>query len=120
MSPTIYSPGLHKLVTLSVQDVDKLIDSKSFIQITEGLLKQFSLEKVGVVVHDFDNKSFTISVCLKESHICIHTWPEFNQLTLDVYLCNYLQDNTQKVKDIMKEYVSYFKGIILKDFEINR
>jgi S-adenosylmethionine decarboxylase len=120
MISNIYSPGLHKLVTLSVQDDNRLTDSKSFIQVTEAILAQFSLEKVGVVVHDFDNKSFTISVCLKESHICIHTWPEFNQLTLDVYLCNYLQDNTQKVKDIMQEYVSYFKGIILKDFEINR
>jgi len=120
MDSNNYSPGLHKLITLNVQDVDKLIDSKGFIQITENILEQFSLEKVGVVVHDFENKSFTISVCLKESHICIHTWPEFNQLTLDVYLCNYLQDNTQKVKGVMQEYVSYFKGIILKDFEINR
>ena len=120
MSSNTYSPGLHKLVTLSVQDDDKLIDSKGFIQITESILNQFLLEKVGVVVHDFDNKSFTISVCLKESHICIHTWPEFNQLTLDVYLCNYLQDNTQKVKDVTQQYVSYFNGTILKDFEINR
>jgi S-adenosylmethionine decarboxylase len=120
MSSNTYSPGLHKLITLSVQDDDKLIDSKGFIQITEVILNQFSLEKVGVVVHDFDNKSFTISVCLKESHICIHTWPEFNQLTLDVYLCNYLQDNTQKVKDVMQQYISYFEGTVLKDFEINR
>lgn len=120
MISNIYSPGLHKLVTLSVLGDDKLKDSKGFIQITDSILEQFLLEKVGVVVHDFDNKSFTVSVCLKESHICIHTWPEFNQLTLDVYLCNYLQDNTQKVKDVMQEYVSYFEGIIIKDFEINR
>jgi hypothetical protein len=65
-------------------------------------------------------ESFTISFCLKESHICIHTWPEYNQLTLDVYLCNYLQDNSQKVKDVMAAYVSYFDGVLIKDFEINR
>lgn len=120
MNSNIYSPGLHKLVTLSVLNDVKLKDSKGFIQITNDILEQFSLEKVGVVVHDFENKSFTISVCLKESHICIHTWPEFNQLTLDVYLCNYLQDNTQKVKDVMQEYVSYFEGVVIKNFEINR
>lgn len=120
MSSITYSPGLHKLITLSVEDNHKLTDSKGFIQITEAILEQFSLEKVGIVIHDFDNKSFTISVCLKESHICIHTWPEFNQLTLDVYLCNYLQDNSQKVKDVMQQFISYFDGIVLKDFEINR
>ena len=48
------------------------------------------------------------------------TWPEFQQLTLDVYLCNYLQDNTQKVKDITNAYIAYFEAKVLKDFEINR
>lgn len=120
MNLTTYSPGLHKLVTLQVQDSQKLTDSAGFTKVTEEILTQFSLEKVGVVVHDFENRSFTISFCLKESHICIHTWPEYNQLTLDVYLCNYLQDNSQKVKDVMAAYVAYFDGIIIKDFEINR
>lgn len=120
MELTSYSPGLHKLVTLSVSDSSKLTNSAGFMAFTDAVLQQHGLEKVGAVVHDFENDSFTIAVCLKESHICIHTWPEFNQLTLDVYLCNYLQDNTQKVKAVMAQYVEYFQGIVLKDFEINR
>ena len=120
MDLTTYFPGLHKLVTLHVQEPQKLTDSAGFTKVTEEILTQFSLEKVGVVVHDFENRSFTISFCLKESHICIHTWPEYNQLTLDVYLCNYLQDNSQKVKDVMAAYVAYFDGVLIKDFEINR
>lgn len=120
MTLTPYSPGLHKLVTLEVADPAKLIDSTAFVAFTESLLEQFGLEKVGVVVHDFDNGSFTIAVCLKESHICIHTWPEFGQLTLDVYLCNYLQDNSEKVKAVTAAYVGYFDAAIIKDFEINR
>lgn len=115
-----YSPGLHKLVTLHVAKTQKLTDSQGFVAITNSILEQYSLEKVGVIVHDFDNDSFTISFCLKESHICIHTWPEYNQLTLDVYLCNYQQDNSQKVRDVMANYITYFEGTIIKDFEINR
>lgn len=115
-----YSPGLHKLVTLEVLQKEKLISSENFIIFSENLILQYNLEKVGVSIHNFDNNSFTISICLKESHICIHTWPEFNQLTLDVYLCNYLQDNTNKVKEITAAYIDYFEAKILKDFEINR
>ncbi|MET3017749.1 S-adenosylmethionine decarboxylase family protein [Flavobacterium hydatis] len=115
-----YSPGLHKLVTLHVDKVQKLKDSNGFVVITNSILETYQLEKVGIVVHDFDNDSFTISFCLKESHICIHTWPEYNQLTLDVYLCNYQQDNSKKVRDVMADYISYFEGTIIKDFEINR
>ncbi|MCC9072156.1 S-adenosylmethionine decarboxylase [Flavobacterium sp. F-65] len=115
-----YSPGLHKLVTLHVDKIQKLMDSKGFVAVTNSILETYQLEKVGVIVHDFENDSFTISFCLKESHICIHTWPEYNQLTLDVYLCNYQQDNSQKVRQVMDDYITYFEGTIIKDFEINR
>ncbi|MDR2411800.1 MAG: S-adenosylmethionine decarboxylase [Candidatus Peribacteria bacterium] len=33
-------------------------------------------------------------MCLTESHISIHTWPESKFLTLDVYVCNYNDDNS--------------------------
>jgi len=117
---TPYSPGLHKLVTLHVNDAQKLKNSAAFIAVTNAILESYGLEKVGIVTHAFDNDSFTVAVCLKESHICIHTWPEFNQLTLDVYLCNYLQDNSEKVKAVTKEYIDYFSASIIKDFEIQR
>jgi S-adenosylmethionine decarboxylase len=117
---TNYSPGLHKLVTLEVQQTEKLIESEKFVAFTESVLEKYSLEKVGISIHDFENNSFTIAVCLKESHICIHTWPEFNQLTLDVYLCNYLQDNSYKVKTIVNDYIQYFNALIITDHEIYR
>jgi len=120
MNSNSYSPGLHKLVTLQVDDINKLTNSKQFIKFTDTILEKFDLEKVGLVTHDFDNDSFTIAVCLKESHICIHTWPEFQQLTLDVYLCNYLQDNSAKVRAVVNDYIDYFSAVIIKDFEINR
>lgn len=120
MNLNTYSPGLHKLVTLKVDDVNLLTNGNSFIAFSEKIIQEFELEKVGIITHNFENNSFTIAICLKESHICIHTWPEFNQLTLDVYLCNYLQDNTQKVKSITNAFINYFNAVVLKDFEINR
>ncbi len=115
-----YSPGLHKLLTLHVADAQKLADLKGFETFTDMVLKKHGLEKVGFSAHVFDNGSYTAAVCLKESHICIHTWPEFSQLTLDVYLCNYLRDNSYKVKDVADAYIGFFGAEILKDFEVNR
>lgn len=120
MDQNTYSPGLHKLVTLQVDNVNLLTNSNSFIAFSEKIIQEFELEKVGIITHNFENNSFTIAICLKESHICIHTWPEFKQLTLDVYLCNYLQDNTQKVKSITNAFINYFNAVVLKNFEINR
>ena len=120
MNTNSYSPGLHKLVTLEVNKKNKLDDSEGFIKITNSILEKYALEKVGITTHVFENNSYTIAVCLKESHICIHTWPEFNQLTLDVYLCNYLQDNSKKVIAVMQDYIDYFEANVIKNFEINR
>ncbi|MEW5676837.1 S-adenosylmethionine decarboxylase [Flavobacterium enshiense] len=115
-----YSPGLHILLTLETESLSKLTDSHSFIAKTDSVLEKFGLEKVGDITHDFENDSFTVAFCLKESHICVHTWPEYKQLTLDVYLCNYLQDNTEKVKAIAQEYIGYFEAKVIKEFEIYR
>lgn len=115
-----YSPGLHKLLTLKVNNTLKLQDLQGFKNHTANTLLTYNLEQVGFSSHIFDNESFTAAVCLKESHICIHTWPEFNQLTIDIYLCNYLRDNSTLVKQVAADYVAYFDADIIKDFEINR
>lgn len=115
-----YSPGLHKLLTLKVSESDKLTGLSGFEATTATILAKYSLEQVGFSAHVFDNGSFTAAVCLKESHICIHTWPEFSQLTIDIYLCNYLRDNSFKVKEVAADYIAYFNAEVLNDFEINR
>lgn len=120
MTQDSYSPGLHKLLTLEVGNSNKLTASDLFVAFSESLIQKHQLEKVGISIHDFENNSFTIAICLKESHICVHTWPEYNQLTLDVYLCNYMIDNSTKVREIAQDYIHYFEATILKDFEINR
>lgn len=120
MNQLSYSPGLHKLLTLKVDEAGKLTNADNFIAFTDELLSSFNLEKVGISSFTFDNNSFTTAICLMESHICIHTWPEFGQLTMDIYLCNYLQDNSAKVQAVADEYVRYFGAEIIKQFDIIR
>ncbi|RYJ43247.1 S-adenosylmethionine decarboxylase family protein [Flavobacterium beibuense] len=120
MTNTAYSPGLHKLLTLRVKNIDKLTNLNGFKNFSDGILLKYGLEEVGFSSHVFENGSYTAAYCLKESHLCIHTWPEFNQLTMDVYLCNYLKDNSDKVRAIANEYIVYFEAEVIKDFEINR
>lgn len=114
------SKGLHILLTLETESEDLLLDSKGFLEFTEQILATKDVEIVGVTNHVFDNQSFTSAVCLKESHLCIHTWPEFKQLTFDVFLCNYTQDNTAKVEQIADEVVQYFKANTIQKHKIYR
>jgi spermidine synthase len=50
----------------------------------------------------------TGTVLLAESHIALHTWPETASVTLDVYVCNFMQDNSGKAEDLMRELVRQF------------
>lgn len=117
---TSSSKGLHILMTLETSSAEMLTDCDQFITFSDKLLLQFKVEIVGLTHHIFDNGSFTAAICLKESHLCIHTWPEFNQLTFDIFLCNYLQDNTKKVEEIADSYKQYFKGKIINEHKIYR
>jgi spermidine synthase len=38
---------------------------------------------------------------LAESHLAVHTWPERRSVTLDVYVCNFTEDNTGKAQALI-------------------
>lgn len=117
---TQYNPGTHKLLTLQVEDDKLLTDIDAFLAMAYGAIEQYQLTVVGVSSHVFTGAGFTAAICLMESHICIHTWPEFNQLTLDIYLCNYLRDNTAKVRALSDQFKTYFQASVLKEITVNR
>ncbi|UUV22545.1 S-adenosylmethionine decarboxylase family protein [Paenimyroides aestuarii] len=117
---SLYNPGLHKLLTLQVKNQTLLTSLENFQEFSTNLIKDFNLEIVGISHHSFDSSGFTMAFCLKESHICIHTWPEFEQLTLDIYLCNYLKDNTQKVEALSTAYKKFFDAKVLNETNVYR
>lgn len=47
----------------------------------------------------------TGTVVLAESHLAIHTWPETGDATLDVYVCNFSRDNSDRARQA-------FQGVI--------
>lgn len=56
------------------------------------------LTPVGELFHQFENAGTpagaTGAVILAESHLAVHTWPELAAVTLDLYVCNFSQDNS--------------------------
>ena len=51
----------------------------------------------------------TGTVLLAESHAAIHTWPEQGAATLDVYVCNYQQDNRAKAQALFDALLAALK-----------
>lgn len=115
-----YQPGVHLIATLASSDDAKLKVSHPFTQHIDRLIEQHKLQKLGEVYHDFSPAGFTGVVCLSESHISIHTWPEFNKINIDIYLSNYQRVNDGAVADIFNDLVKWFNATIQAETTISR
>jgi S-adenosylmethionine decarboxylase len=113
-------PGLHIVANLQVTSGKKLLKFDAFQQFIDQQIRVHELTKVGEVYHDFPNGGFTGVVCLSESHLSVHTWPEHNYLTFDVFLSNYLKDNRDITVALYEGVKEYFGGIVLFESILNR
>ena len=42
---------------------------------------------IGEIFHQFSPQGVTGVVAIAESHVCIHTWPEFRYAAVDIFTC---------------------------------
>lgn len=112
--------GLHIVANFKVANALRLTDHNAFKNFIDLLIAEFMLSKVGEVYHSFDNGGFTGVVCLTESHLSIHTWPEINYLTFDVFLSNYLKDNRATTRAIYSAVKDYFQAAVTFEQIITR
>mgnify|MGYP003337351304 FL=1 len=103
--------GLHLIGDFSDCTCDStlLINLKNFEVFCLNAVTESKLTSLNYIFYEFAGSGFTGAVILAESHLAIHTWPEKNGFTLDVYVCNYSQDNTEKAKRLFDLVINYFK-----------
>lgn len=83
------------------------------------------LQAVGDRFHRFPDfgghpGGVTGMVLLAESHVALHTWPERNGVTLDVYVCNFLRDNSAKARALLEALVDHFQPTRVSRQSIDR
>jgi len=84
-----YQPGLHIIATLHSENIQLLTTYFDCKHLIDTLIESFDLKHLGEVYHNFSPAGFTGVVCLSESHLSVHTWPEYNKVNLDIYLSNF-------------------------------
>ncbi len=77
-----------------------LLDDEKFI--TDTLVKSAKKTKVTVIDHisqKFEPQGVSAVIIISESHLAIHTWPEFSYAALDFYTCGQ-EDPEPAVREI--------------------
>ena len=82
------------------------------------------LTPVGQVFHQFGSDSepagATGAIILAESHLAVHTWPELRAVTLDLYVCNFSQDNSGVARAACERLIASFAPQRIERREIQR
>ena len=88
-------------------------DGAALAALCEELASQAGLSVVARQFHAFapgpaGDAGHTGVLLLAESHLAVHTWPEWRAVTLDVFVCNVTSDNTQRAQRLLDALVSRF------------
>ena len=74
-------------------------------------VKASGLHPVGHVFHQFEPGGATGLVLLAESHLAIHTWPERRFVSIDLYVCNFSEDNSMKARTLFELLKQIFQPV---------
>ena len=104
--------GKHIIVDMFDINSDKFINinkNDESIEKWNSFIKecfdQANISLLNISWHNFDNNgAFTAIYLLSESHLSIHTWPEYNYIALDVFTCG--NSDTQLIVD---KVINYFE-----------
>ncbi len=108
--------GLHIIADLyDCKKTELLVSSRKLRDLCVNACTDVGLTVLGDHFYQFDgldgsqDGGATGAVVLAESHLAIHTWPERDGATLDVYVCNFTADNTSKAETVYETLVKALK-----------
>lgn len=105
--------GHHWLLDLShCQAESHLLEEVSALEVLlPAAATAAGMHVVGQVFHQFHPCGVTGAVILSESHLTVHTWPESSFVALDVYVCDYNENNRQKGEQLAQAMIDLFKPL---------
>ena len=109
--PQRQATGLHLIGDLygCLCDSRLMLDANYLEVFCKERVAAAGLSTVGSLFHSFGaGGGVTGVVVLAESHLSIHTWPEADYVTLDVYVCNYTENNRPKAQQLFDDLLAAF------------
>ena len=89
------SSGKHMICDFKgIQNARLLNDSDELNSMLKEICKTYDFTILNETKHIFEPIGCSILFLLSESHLSIHTFPEKNHMSFDIYTCRQYKDNT--------------------------
>ena len=79
--------GRHLVAEFYQCDHRIISDVRKIEEIMVGAAKHAKATIVDVVFHNFNPNGISGVIVIQESHLAIHTWPEYNFASVDIFTC---------------------------------
>ena len=110
-SNSIKPDSTHILADFRNCDANTLIKSEVGETIVKRAVNDSGLCAVDVKSYQFQPQGYTVAALLTESHITLHSWPEYNSVQIDIFTCS----SHEKCR---KAYLSLKKAFNPKDVAV--
>ncbi len=108
--------GQHLLIDLYGCDPAVLDDVERVRDLMVGAATQLGATIVAEFHHKFQPYGVSVVVVIAESHLSVHTWPEYRYAAVDVFTCS--QDLSPS--DVLEFIVSGFRAEAVTTMEVKR
>jgi S-adenosylmethionine decarboxylase proenzyme len=98
--------GKHMICDIKgIENIELLNSIKDLSSMLTNICTKYNFEVLQEINYEFTPQGCSILFLLSESHISIHTFPEKNHISLDLYTCREYEDNKeyQEIYDFLLE-----------------
>lgn len=107
--------GRHAIADIYNCNCPKMDDLKYIKNLVMTSAKEAKLTVVDNKFYKFNPIGISGVLILSESHLTIHTWPEYNYIAVDVFTCGAEINPVNACKIIAKNFDS--KSMMIREFE---
>ena len=96
--------GRHLLIELYDCNPKVISDVRKVEDIMVGAAKAAHATIVDAVFHNFNPNGISGVIVIAESHLSIHSWPEYNFASVDIYTCGSTVDPWKAYRYLEKNF----------------
>ncbi|MEM4161098.1 MAG: adenosylmethionine decarboxylase [Thermoplasmata archaeon] len=108
--------GKHIIADLYGVSPELIAREETVVRLMEEVMEETGLHRVSSISKQFNPHGVTAIVLVSESHVAIHTWPEYELVNLDIFTCS----NEEKTEKAFNAFLEKFKPKYYRHMVIDR
>jgi len=104
----MFKMGIHVIAEFIGVDPKKISRVEETRKILDRVISKSGLRCISSSFHQFEPYGVSAVYLLRESHLSVHTWPEYGYIALDIFTCGSEGDALKAYELMVEEFKPKF------------